>query len=509
MPTNSNPERVWPYATITNPKPEPQAGLTALQRHHQTRWVECQELPSVHVHQEYDLEQQPTRSNSETERLTGDCHDTQDGRREDSSGWIHPATFLIICWKSSSRASMLTNSLWPFTIAAMILHYCYHANELWIFVTAYVGMVPAANLVGFAGHQLAQKLPTTLGVLVETAIGSCVELVLLSVLIQQPGEMSIRVIRAVILGSILANLLLCLGLCFFVGGIFYPNQSFHVAISEVACNLMLVAGMGLIIPSIFYHSLSLSSSHSDEFLEQRALRLSRVVAVVLLAAFLAYLWFQTRTHFGIYQDILQSDDSGDHQRREKTRTKLTLMEALFATMVGVTFVSFMAVFLVQQIEVSRLWYAWTRCNMLTKSQYIVIDRNLSEEFKGLILVPVVEKISEHLTAMHKAHQNRMNYALAQVLGSSIQTALLNTPFVILLGWALGKEMSLNFEIFDAVMLILAVVVVGSFLRDEKSDYLEGMLSVFVYLLIAVSAYYYPNPTSGSEGRDGSETDHSH
>ena len=133
----------------------------------------------------------------------------------------------------------------------------------------------------------------------------------------------------------------------------------------------------------------------------------------------------------------------------------------------------------------------------------MIDRNLSEEFKGLILVPIVEKVSEHLTAMNKARQNQMNYAIAQVLGSSIQTALLNTPLVILVGWALGKEMSLNFEVFDAAMLILAVIVVSSFLKDGKSDYLEGMLGVFVYLLIAVAAFYYPNPTPHGQSVQGS------
>lgn len=268
----------------------------------------------------------------------------------------------------------MTNSLWPFTIAALVLHFCDNSNQLWIFVTAYIGMVPAANLVGFAGHQLARKLPTTFGVLVETAIGSCVELVLLTVLIQQPGNMSIRVIRAVILGSILANLLLCLGLCFFVGGIFYPNQSFHVAISEVACNLMLVAGMGLVIPSIFYNSLRLSSNHSDEFLEVSALRLSRVVAVVLLLAFLAYLWFQTRSHFGIYQDILQADESRDRRNRHKVSAKLTLTEALVAVAIGVTFVSFMAVFLVQQIEVRQISLPWRHpCPSLLTQANVVLS----------------------------------------------------------------------------------------------------------------------------------------
>ena len=298
-----------------------------------------------------------SRLNQNQQGTNLDNDNTTAARGESGRTWLNPWLFLLICYKSSSRLSMLTNSLWPFTIAALILHYHDNDNQIWIFVTAYAGMVPAANLVGFAGHQLARKLPTTLGVLVETALGSCVELVLLTVLIQQQGNLSIRVIRAVILGSILANLLLCLGLCFLVGGIFHPRQKFHVELSEVACNLMLVAGMGLVIPSIFYHSLKLSSAehaHSDGFLEERALRLSRVVAVVLLAAFFAYLWFQTRSHFGIYQDILQADESrhGHGGRSDEPVARLTLTEALLAVAIGVTFVSFMAVFLVQQIEVS-------------------------------------------------------------------------------------------------------------------------------------------------------------
>jgi Ca2+/H+ antiporter len=114
---------------------------------------------------------------------------------------------------------------------------------------------------------------------------------------------------------------------------------------------MLVAGMGLVIPSIFFNSLKLSSEHSNEFLEERALRLSRVVAVVLLCAFLAYLWFQTRSHYGIYQDILQADETRHGRQSDKPVARLTLTEALLAVAIGVTFVSFMAVFLVQQIEV--------------------------------------------------------------------------------------------------------------------------------------------------------------
>lgn len=95
-------------------------------------------------------------------------------------------------------------------------------------------------------------------------------------------------------------------------------------------------------------------------------------------------------------------------------------------------------------------------------------------------------------------------ALAHVLGASIQTALLNTPLVIIVGWGLGIGMDMKFEIFDSVALILAILVVGSFLRDKKSNYLEGMLCVFVYIIIAISAFFYPNPAGHGGGGEASE-----
>jgi Ca2+:H+ antiporter len=97
----------------------------------------------------------------------------------------------------------------------------------------------------------------------------------------------------------------------------------------------------------------------------------------------------------------------------------------------------------------------------------------------------------------EAWDDQMNFALAHILGSSIQTALLNTPLVVLVGWGLDVPMDLNFEIFDAVVLILGIVVVGNFLRDGKSNYLEGVLCVLVYVIIAISAFFYPNPNNNT------------
>ena len=271
--------------------------------------------------------------------------DGESGRRG-----INPFKMLKICFRSTATASMITNFLWPFTIAAMVLHFAFPEHELWIFITAYLGMIPAANLVGFAGQELARKLPTVLGVVLETTFGSLVEIILFMVLIKQPNGNNVRIIQAAILGSILANLLLCLGLCFFIGGIFHPEQTFHEAISEVGSNLMLVAGVALVIPSIYYNSLA--GNYTAEYLERQALHISRATAIVLLIAFLVYLFFQTRSHHGLYEDILKQDEHNDADRhKDLAKDKLTLTEALLAVLIGITFVTFMAIFLVQQIEV--------------------------------------------------------------------------------------------------------------------------------------------------------------
>ncbi|KAK4987065.1 hypothetical protein LTR66_007702 [Elasticomyces elasticus] len=420
-------------------------------------------------------EQNLPRFNHNGHKVTKGIHpDGESGRKG-----IHPFHFFRIVGRSSSTASLCVNVLWPFVPAAIAMHFARPDKPLWIFILAFIGMVPSANLIGFAGQELARKLPKVFGVVLETTLGSIVEIVLFIVLIVQGGDANVPVIRAAILGSILANMLLCLGLCFFFGGLLRDEQDFHEAVSEVGSNLMLVAGMGLVIPTIYNTALA-QRLPLDE-LDLQTERISRATAIIMLIAFVIYVFFQMRSHHGIYDDLLEQDEARDRDRdRDLKKDKLTFTECIIALALALTFVSLMAVFLVQQIP------------------YIVEHHGISDAFMGLILVPLVEKAAEHLTAIDEAWDNQMNFALSHVLGASIQTALLNTPLVVLIGWGLGTRMSLNFELFDAVVLILAILVVGGFLRDGKSNYLEGVLCVFVYVLIAVSAFYYPNPQHAGE-----------
>lgn len=140
--------------------------------------------------------------------------------------------------KSSCTASKYLNLLWPVVPAALAVRYARPDLKLLIFILSYIAMVPSANLVGFAGQEFSRKLPRVFGVLMETTMGSIVEIVLFLVLLSQGQYM---VIQAAILGSILATMLLCLGMCFFVGGMRHEEQTFDDAISEVGNGLLLIA----------------------------------------------------------------------------------------------------------------------------------------------------------------------------------------------------------------------------------------------------------------------------
>jgi Ca2+:H+ antiporter len=243
-------------------------------------------------------------------------------------------------------------------------------------------------------------------------------------------------------------------------------------------------GFGLAIPTAFYAAVNNTTDVNNNpivdipTLDNKVLQISRIASIFLIVAYAIYVWFQMHTHHGIYDDLFEADEQLDEDRHEDLhKAKLTFTECVIALTVSIALVTLLAIGLVEQIG------------------FIVEERGISDAFMGLILVPVVEKSAEHLSAVDEAWDNQMNFALSHVLGATIQTALFNAPLVILVGWGLNKPMDLHFNSFDIIVLILAILVVGNFLRDQKSNYLEGALSVIVYMIIAVAAYYYPNPTA--------------
>ncbi|KAF5974428.1 Ca2+:H+ antiporter [Fusarium coicis] len=403
---------------------------------------------------------------------------------------FHPIHFSKISFRSTSRASLLCNFLWPFVPAAIAVRYAMPDNHTTIFALAYIAMVPCANLIGFAGQELSRKLPHVLGVLLEITIGSIVEIVLFMVLLSKD---MFFVIKAAIMGSILATMLLCLGACFFVGGMLKEEQEFNEAISEAGSGLLLTAGVVLALPTVFEYGVGNGESLTAANLDHRTLQISRIISVLLIIAYLVYVFYQARTHHGIYAAVFEQDEHNDRDKhKDQAKAKLTLTECIIALVISVGLVAWTAVILVMQIE------------------YLIERGDISDAFMGLILVPLVEKLAEHLTAIDEAWDNQINLAMSHVLGATLQTALFNAPLAVVVSWGLNKGLDLNFAVFDLVMLILAILTVGRFLQDQKSNYLEGFLLIILYVAIAVAAYYYPNPTGhGAEGAAESSSEGGH
>jgi len=185
----------------------------------------------------------------------------------------------------------------------------------------------------------------------------------------------------------LANLLLCTGLCFIVGGIRTKAQEFSEAVSETGGGLLLVSVAALMLPCAFFESVS--SQLPENILEHRIIRISRFSAILLLVAYITYLFFQLATHHSEFDEALAESERRHKDRTENMRREnLTVGEAGFFTVLSLALVTIHAIFLVRQIH------------------WIVTHKKVSDAFMGLILVPLVEKAAEHLKGIDEAWNSR-------------------------------------------------------------------------------------------------------
>ncbi|RPA87643.1 hypothetical protein BJ508DRAFT_316665 [Ascobolus immersus RN42] len=375
--------------------------------------------------------------------------------------------------ESSCKLGMASNILLPAVPAGIALHYAKPDAHLAIFILNYLAMVPMANLLAFAAMSYSRKLRPAWGVVFETSMGSAVELILTLVLL---FDNQFQVIQGVFLGSVLTNCSLVMGLCFVAGGIRHREQRFDEIVAETGGSLLLLSAVGLLMPAAYATSIGSSGRVEPEKLARDILSVSRSTAVLLLVAFIIFMLFQLKTQDFLFDRALyKSHINGTDYYEDKVKEKLTDAESLFLCVVALALVTLHALFLVSQIH------------------WMVLNRDISDAFVGLILVPLVEKVGEHFASMNEAWDNTMDFALSHVLGGSIQTALFVAPLVVIIGWIAGKPLDLNFELFQVVVYFLGVLIVGNAIRDRKTNYLEGSLSVIFYLIVAVTAFYYPNP----------------
>lgn len=252
---------------------------------------------------------------------------------------------------------------------------------------------------GLLGPRIC-KMPKVAGILIETTFGSIVEIILFVALIIKHNSNSsadngnegnlVPIIQAAILGSILTNLLLCLGLCFFFGGLRQSAQKFHAIVSEVGAGLLLVAAFRLLIPSAFYSALkSEAVVHANgEFtrpkLQDDVLHISRATSLALMLAAVLWAWFQASSQHSIFDEVIEMDEHRDADREtDLERPKFTMTETVISLVFPLALVTILLILLVEGIE-------------------HVVEAGVPDQFLGLILLPLVEKAAEHITAVDEA-----------------------------------------------------------------------------------------------------------
>ncbi|KAI9838372.1 MAG: hypothetical protein M1819_005640 [Sarea resinae] len=360
-------------------------------------------------------------------------------------------------------------------------------NATAVFVLNFLAIIPLAALLSFATEELSVKLGETLGGLLNATFGNAVELIV-SVVALKNGE--IRIVQSSMLGSILSNMLLVLGCCFFFGGRVYHEQKFNTTVASTMSSLMAVASVSLIIPATLYAVLR----GSDDAVLQNILIVSHGTAIILLILYVLYLVFQLRTHSDLFDDVVKeeedaqraeegvanapptpgADENANDPDKEEEEHILTPWAAGVALVVVTVLVAVCAEYLVDSIDT------------------IVQTAHISKTFIGLILIPIVGNAAEHVTAVVVAMKDKMDLAIGVAIGSSMQIALFLTPFLVILGWIIGQPMTLHFQTFETVVFFLSVLVVNYLIQDGKSNYLEGAMLLGTYIIIAIAFYVYPD-----------------
>lgn len=269
----------------------------------------------------------------------------------------------------------------------------------------------------------------------------------------------IRIVQASMLGSILSNILLVLGCCFLVGGLSRHEQLFNSTMASTMSSLMAVASASLIIPATLFAAIS--GADTDESPKSSILILSRGTAIILLVLYVIYLFFQLRSHSDLFEEV--QNDAETPTDEEEEEHLLSPIAAGIVLVVVTIAVAKCADYLVDSIDA------------------IVERTGVSKTFIGLILIPIVGNAAEHVTAVVVAYKNKMDLAIGVAIGSSLQIALFVTPFLVILGWIMGVEMTLHFKTFETVAFFLSGLVVTLLIMDGKSNYLEGALCIGMYV----------------------------
>jgi len=351
---------------------------------------------------------------------------------------------------------------------------CYYAyvehNESMAFFSSLVAIMPLAFLMGRATEEIALRTSESLGGLLNATFGNAAEMIIAFLAIYAASQADlttavgtatestmIHLVQASLIGSILGNLLLVMGLAFVWGGVHHSEQRFSETQVSSNGSLLLLAMIVLIIPAVF------NSTVGGQEGADGVTNLSHIAAIVLLMMYGLFLFFQFRTHVELF-----ATESHDHEDPEMSQR-----DAIILLVVATVLVSWMAEILVHSVEAASE------------------EMGLPHLFIGVILLPLFGNAAEHFTAVSVAAKDKMDLSFAISMGSSTQIAVFVAPLMIVIAWMLGVPLTFEFGMLETVSAFLAVLIVNIIASDGKSNWLEGALLLGTYVVLGAAFLFHP------------------
>jgi Ca2+:H+ antiporter len=326
-----------------------------------------------------------------------------------------------------------------------------------VFVASALSIVPLAGLIGEATEQIAHRVGAGVGGLLNATLGNLPELII--------GLFALAaglhgVVKASISGSLIANVLLVLGLSILMGGWGRERQRFNRIHAGASTSMLFLAVVALVMPAVFdlavFGSLGPTTLAVETF--------SLLVAVVLMATYLASLVFSLKTH----RDLITSSPAEAEIPTMRPRTALALLGAATA---------------LTALESELL------VGSITEATRSI---GVTDFFVGVVVVAIVGNAAEHASAVMMARKDKMDITIAIAAGSSAQVALFVAPFLVFASLLFGQPLSLVFNAFEIVGVILAVLALALVVVDGESNWFEGLQLLAIYAVLAIVFFFVPS-----------------
>ena len=357
----------------------------------------------------------------------------------------------------------------PFIPLAVILEFA-HAAPTLIFFVAAAGIIPTAALMGKATEHLAERSGPGIGGFLNVTFGNAPELIIAGFALAEGLQ---EVVKASIIGSILGNVLLVLGVAMVAGGVGRGGkvQKFDRTAASVQSIMLLLAGAALVMPAIYelIQGTGLPSV-DDEIVNYGSTveGLSVAVSVVLILCYAAGLFFSLKTHRGVFNPVAAE---GERPAEEAHEEPWTVRKSLIALAIAGAAVGLMSEILVGSISEA--------------SESV----GLSEFFIGMIVVAIVGNAAEHWVAVLVAFKGKMDLAVNIAVGSSAQIALFVAPVLVFASYVVGPQpMALVFNGFELAAVVIAALIANAVTQEGESTWFEGVLLLAVYAVLGITFF---------------------